>query len=626
MNEKTISLSQAQKTKYFKASVKIRVHVAGKAILPYQIPKKIQVTCKPREHCKGCKVKKAYDKTDKCVISFAEDNTDLLKFINANENTFTQIFKKMLNINTRCSFNYEVLSVYTVEEVYLAELSVEKSTNSMSRIGYCINKSLESNAPYLITCYTFPEPKSQKIIHIITDAKKLKTDIEEFEPTKDNIRMMEIFNPLKNVKPSDTKPISDEADPDVLLIYNFLNNLYDTYAIDVTRIYKRFDLHMAVDLAFHSPLQFYFNNEFIAKAFLDVMVIGDTRCGKGFVSENLIKYYSAGEVVSGENVSFAGLVGGIQQISGRWVATWGRIPLNNKRLVVIDESGEMDPKDFSRLSRIRSEGIAEIAKIHTERTQAMTRLIWLTNPKNRLVSTYSFGIEALNDLIENAEDISRFDYVLVVAQNEVDINEINQSRKLTKNIYASADPILVQWIWSLSPSQIIFDKKATDMILKYAVKLGKIYSPKIPLIQGENIRIKLAKVSAAIAGRLFSHKDGNLIILPAHVNAAYVFFNLIYKKPCSGYYHLSQLQTDMEEIYGLNTFEEYMNTFENKADLLHYFIQNNYITVSDLSECLNQPKEIAREVVSKLIHHRCIQKKYAFYVKNKCFTDWLRQY
>lgn len=623
---KLITLTQASKQKYYRVPVNIQVHITGKAILPYQIPKEISIICKPKKTCKECTVQKEYINKGKCVIELTKENPDLIRFVNVNDYMFPSALRKMLHINPRCQFKYEINSVYTVEEIYMTEIDTENNSN-ISRIGYSINVSMDTNTPYMITCYSYPEPKTQKIIHIITDAEKLKTDIEDFELNKKNIKKLEAFNPLKknNFKDDDG---DDEEDPGekVREIYSFLEDLYDIYADNITRIYKRFDLHMAIDLVFHSPLQFKFNNEIIYKGWLDVMIIGDTRCGKGYVSENLIKYYGFGEIVSGENASFAGLVGGVQQSMGRWVATWGKIPLNNKRLVVIDESGELNAKDFSRLSRIRSEGIAEIAKIHTERTQAMTRLIFLTNPRNRMISSYSFGIESLMDLIENSEDISRFDYVVVVSQNEVDSSEINKARKKSKNEYEDIDSLLIQWIWSRDINQVKFEKEAEKLVLQYATKLGKMYSPKIPLIQGENIRIKLAKIAAAIAGRLFSHDKDNLIIKSEHVKAAFVFLNIIYKKPSSGYYTLSQMQKETQEIYNLKGFESYMGSFENKYDLIHYFMSNNYITVTDISECINQPKEIAREIVSKLIHHRCISKKYTFYVKNKCFTDWLRKY
>ncbi|HDK42908.1 MAG TPA: hypothetical protein ENG87_05995 [Candidatus Pacearchaeota archaeon] len=614
MKKPLITLEQASKTKYYRTPVNIQVHITGKAVLPYQIPKKIKIQCKPKRSCGNCYIKK--NKTN--LLFLKKNNPELIKFINTNEIHFGNIIKKMYDIPYRCDLKYDITDVYTIEEVYLNELHRENIKSNISRIGYCINTSLETNNIYMIDCFTYPEPKSQKIVNIITNSKKIKSNIECFELTLKEKKILNKFNPLYKNKKSDEN--------DVNIIYSFLEKLYEIYSGNVTRIYKRFDLHMAIDLVFHSPLQFYFNNEFVHKGWLETMIIGDTRCGKGFVSESFVKYYNFGEIVSGENVSFAGLVGGIQQISGRWVATWGKIPLNNRKLVIIDESGEIDPKDFSRLSRIRSEGIAEITKIHTERTQAMTRLIFLTNPKNRMVNTYSFGIETVNDLIENAEDISRFDYILVVSQNEVNISEINKTRKIVSNPYEEIDPILIQWIWSRKPEQIIFEKETTDTILKLAIKLGNIYSSKIPLIQGENIRIKLAKISAAIAGRLFSHDKNDLVVKSSHVKAAYVFLNMIYKKPCSGYYYLSQLHKETQEIYNQGSFEDYINSFENKPDLIHYFISNNYITVTDISECINQPKEIAKEIISKLLHHRCVTKRYTFYVKNQCFNNWLRKH
>lgn len=547
------------------------------------------------------------------IVRIEPENPNIAKFINIPESFFLGIVRKMLDLSDRCPIAVDVVKVHSMEEVYLANTNQDKSTNSVTRIAYVVGKCLEYNVPYDLTCYSLPDPRTQKLIHIITDAKRIKTNLEFFELNKSDIKKMEIFQ----IK-------SDEVDP----IFDHLKKLYEIYAHNVTHIFNRFDLHMTIDLVFHSVLQFNLGNEFVHKGWLDVMTLGDTRCGKGFVSENLIKYYNQGEIVSGENLSFAGLVGGIQQIANRWVVSWGKIPLNHKRLVIIDESGEMDPKDFSRLSRIRSEGVVEITKIQSEKTLAMTRLIFLSNPRHRLISSYSFGIEAITDIVESAEDISRFDYVLIVAQNEVDINEINKNWETMINPYEELDSLLISWIWSRSKEQIIFENETINALFKCSIKLGQSYSPNIPLIQGENIRYKLARISAAIAGRLFStdEEGENLIVKPVHVKAAYVFINMIYKKQSSGYFYYSQIQKQGEAIFSEKQFEKYVYTFEDKEQLVDYFLQNNYITVTDLSEWLNQPKEIAREIISKLLYHKCIQKKYTFYVKNQCFISWLRQH
>lgn len=621
MSKKIVPLVHGAKTKYFKKPINIRAVVTGKALLPYQVPESIRITCKKKKICSNCYISVVGD-----ILRFEKNDLNLIRFVNTSESHFATIIREILSVRVRCPIQLDVLSVYTVEEVYLSDVFDDKTKTTTSRLGYCINQSLECNVPYVLECYAIPEPKQQRVVHIITGAEQVKTNIDLFDLSKNEKQSLEIFNPLISTE-SKGAASEDEYERSVEAIYRHLEELYRIYALNTTKIYNRFDLHMAIDLVFHSPLQFNFNNEFIHKGYLDVLIIGDTRCGKGYVSENLIRRYCFGEIVSGENVSFAGLVGGLQQLSGRWVITWGKIPINNKRLVVIDEAGEMEPKDFSRLSRVRSEGIAEITKIQTEKAPAMTRLIFLANPKSRMIATYSFGIESIFDIIETTEDIARFDYVLIVAQNEVNINDINRVQPEVKDKFKQLDSLLVQWIWSRESNQIIFLPKSTALILRYAVALGNTYSPRIPLIQGENIRIKLAKISASIAGRLFStdKKGENLIIRPEHVQAAYVFLNLIYKKSNSGYYTYSQIQKQSDDIFQKDEFDKYMHSFENKNDLVQYFVNNNYITVADLSECLNQPKEVAREVISKLIHHRCVQKRFTFYAKNACFTNWLRR-
>jgi MCM P-loop domain len=623
--EEFVSLQAMSKTRYFKKLVMFKTMVTGKAILPYQVPREILISCDMKAKCKKCHVKNHYnDATGVCSIKFTADDPNLLQFVNIQDTHFHSIIRRIYNIDIACQFKMTVKSVFTLDEIYMTDLIQERSDKdaSVMRIGYVVNQVLEANTSYILQGYVVPEPKTQRVVVVVTDARLLKTDVDTFHMTPEVLSEMNRFQ----------EDLSDEEEteknnPDsVTYIHKFLDNLYSIYASNITQIYQRFDLHMAIDLVFHSPLQFYFNNEFVHKGWLDVMIIGDTRCGKGYVSENLIRYYGFGDIVSGENLSFAGLVGGVQQVNGRWIITWGKIPLNHKRLVVVDEASEMDPRDFSRLSRIRSEGVAEISKIHSEKTHAMTRLIFLTNPKNRMISSYSFGIEALSDLIENAEDISRFDYVMVVAQNEVDINEINKERKKVVNPYKDIDPLLIQWIWSRKPEQIMFEQHSTDLILRNAIELGHEYSPKIPLIQGENIRIKLAKISAAIAGRLFSHdRTGQyLVVKPIHVRAARFFINVLYKKSINGYFNYSQIQKESELVKDEKTLVAYINSFENKMDMMDYFVNNNRVNLGDLSDALNQPPDVAREILSKLIHHKCIRKGYNTYYKNPCFSEWLR--
>ena len=128
-----------------------------------------------------------------------------------------------------------------------------------------------------------------------------------------------------------------------------------------------------------------------------------------------------GEVVGAENCSYAGLVAGLQQYNKHWVVTWGKIPMNDGGLVVIDEASEIKPEEWARFSRIRSEGVAEIVKVQAQITNARTRVLYLANPPYKAISNYSYGIQSLLDLVKTPEDIARFDYACIVAHEEVDI-------------------------------------------------------------------------------------------------------------------------------------------------------------------------------------------------------------
>jgi DNA replicative helicase MCM subunit Mcm2 (Cdc46/Mcm family) len=216
---------------------------------------------------------------------------------------------------------------------------------------------------------------------------------------------------------------------------------------------------------------------------MEAMIVGDTRCGKGYVAEKLMEYFGVGEVVNGENCSFAGLVGGVQQLGSHWVITWGKIPLNDCGILTVDESGGMEENMWGKLSRVRSEGIAEITKIQTETANARTRLLWVCNAPNRTIASYTYGIQAINDLIKAPEDVARFDYVLVVAHDEVKGNVINKRREPLPILHdAKLEQELIMWCWSRKPNEVRFEPEAIKSIYERSVGLEKIYDFSIPLI------------------------------------------------------------------------------------------------------------------------------------------------
>lgn len=597
-------------SEYHNKPVHIKCIVSGKSISPYCIPKKVKINCSPENDmdCKKCRFK--HNKT----LEIVADNENILLFIDIPTTQIAKTLKIIFNIP--CSFSYESIEMQNIERLFIIPPTYkEKKKAKLAPIAYYIGHGIDVNTLYEMSGYTTVDPKNQTTVHIFTKAQKAKSDLDSFNLT------IEKHNELKEFCVG-MKTADD--------VFKYLYKLYDYYAHNVTKIYDRFDLHLCLDLAFRSVLSFRFDKELINKGWMDVMIIGDTRCGKGYVAERLSKYFDIGEVISGDNLSFAGLVGGLQQYNKNWVITWGKIPLNDMGLVIIDEASEIQHADWTRLSRIRSEGIAEITKIHTQITNARTRIIFISNPILKTISNYSYGIQSLADIVKAPEDIARFDYVLVVAHNEVEIEDINKEKKLVDTMYSpKLEQDLLLWTWCKKPSEIVFSESALNCIYKKSIELANDYTFSIPLIQGENIRYKLAKIAISFASRLYSNKqDGRILFVDQlHVECAITFINMIYKKEVCGYHAMSQIYK-IQETYSEEQFakiEKYLNAFTlHKKEILRCLLMNNSLTVNDISEHNNLEKEIAREIISKLLSTGCIHKRGTIYIKNPGFVSWLK--
>lgn len=335
------------------------------------------------------------------------------------------------------------------------------------------------------------------------------------------------------------------------------------------------------------------------------------------------------------NCSFAGLVGGAQQIGNHWMISWGRIPLNDRGLVIIDEASELKDSDWTRMSRIRSEGVAEVTKIQQQLTNARCRLLFLANPPSKAMSNYTFGVHALKDLVHAPEDIARFDFACVVSHEEVSVENINKQYDTTDFLFSSAlERELIMWIWSRTSDQIHFTPEAVEEIFNVSNRSGKFYDIGIPLIQGENVRFKIAKMAIAFAGRLYSSSEhgSTLLVKRLHVKCAASFVRMLYKSDVNGYYDHSwqrkQLNPELQQK-NIDALVAYFNAYKSQDEAYQYLLNNTYITARDLTEHLNVSIQTATEIVSRLIQYKCIIKKDTTasggtYLKTPHFTKWLR--
>jgi hypothetical protein len=327
-----------------------------------------------------------------------------------------------------------------------------------------------------------------------------------------------------------------------------------------------------------------------------------------------------------------GLFGGANRVGDTFQLTWGAIPVNNGRLLIVDEFSGLAKEDFSKLTRVRSEGIAELTKGGIDaKTNANTRLIWISNPRGgRQVSSYSSGVKAVQSLIGANEDLARFDLVVVVKLDEVDINKINTEVVSIESPYTKEDlRKILLWTWSRKPEHVRFSKEALETILTKSISLSKRYSSAIPLIQGENVRFKIAKVACAIAARCFSTIDGEFLnVEKEHVIAAIKFIVRLYDGDAVGYKHFSDVEMMHSGIMDTKVLDTWFSQFDKAtAEKITYaLIEHNELTVTDFEDLTGHEKQRCRGHISIFVKQNAIRLLgKGTYIKRPAFIKYLKE-
>jgi 5S rRNA maturation endonuclease (ribonuclease M5) len=605
------TLANATHARYYHEPIRIKGLVAGKRVSPYIVPSRYTAIIKTSED--ESTVDKTIRPTDAVVLQLLDCSITAQK----------EVLRQMVGAPRGAAVRIMIHDTMNVEEIYLIPAVGTDSEEGpyVMRTAYYIGHGIATNQVYEFRGITLPDPRSQAATHLLHVAIKSETEIETFQLAPDDVtELRRTFHSLN--------------------VMDKLEEIADDLSDHVTHIYGRRDLHIAIDLAFHSAQGIVFDDIPLRKGWVELLVLGDTRTGKGFVTEGLTRFYRAGEVVSGENVSLAGLIGGLQRIGDRWSLVWGKIPLNDRRLVVIDEATGLGHQDIARMSRIRSEGIAEITKIISEKTTARTRLIWLANPRAhndstpRMIADYDHGVQAVAELVGAAEDIARFDMVLIVAQNEVNTDTIN-TKHVSSKAQKYTQPLcqkLLAWAWSRKPDQITFTSSAQATILKAAIALGHQFSPHVCLIQSEDVRFKIVRIATAAAMRTFSASENGeeVVVDEYHVTFAYNFLHYIYSKPCCGYSNLSAIHKERATLrdpklvfHTLKKAVQMSNNQTNMMDLIDGLLEHRKLTGTDLADFTGIDTFQIRTIISDLVRSRALIKEHSYYIKKPAFKTFL---
>lgn len=609
-----LELTQAINANVAGKRIRVKSIVSAMDTAPYVVPKDIIVDCdKSQKECALCAVFAA--RTNEFTLH--KESPAILEIVNASKNTQSDALKHGLGIPQGCKIcTFVPKTYYNVEDARISpQLEItNRSSDRVMQPAICIGEGTELNESYTFTGRMYPHPATQQSTLLISSYEPCQDALSNY--TFRDFSRLSVFQP-------------DNWSIDGLQMR--LDDIYSDLEANTTRIFGRRLLHLAVDLAYHSPLFLSFDGR-IVKGWAEVLVIGDSAQGKSETTLGLMKHYGLGEKIECKNASVAGLLGGLQQMGSRWFVSWGLIPTHDKRLVILEELKGASTEVIAKLTDMRSSGVAEIPKIEKRRTHARTRLLALSNPRSdRSLSTYNFGVEAVKELIGSLEDIRRFDFILCVSASEIEaslLNLLQRERPVIPHTFTSdLCRALILYGWTRRADQVSFEPGALSLCLEEATRLSEEFTDMVPIIDRGSARFKIARLAAALACRTFSHDESNpelLVVRRCHVEYIARLLRDVYGSSVFGYKDFTNAVKISQNITDPDVVKQQLAQAPFPKDLIRSILHTSTIDVQDVQDWCGWDKDQSQQMMSLFVRKHALRRDGRVYYKSPQFITMLK--
>lgn len=477
---------------------------------------------------------------------------------------------KERNVDIR---SYGKYTVYKAAVTDIFETASDSDYMPMEFQVYSINHRLESGKKYTATFKIVPHPYAgQQLIMIISNIEQAADAITGFCVTSEARQSLDRFR--SSTAELGVAGMIDDCVQRFkgLLGYNGNNTLIET-----------------MDLAYHTPLEFHLGRFRNLRGYLDTLVIGESRMGKSSTAETLRKTYNLGMFVSlaGNSATIPGLIGGSNKVGTGYQTKAGLIPQNHKGLMIFEEFGKCRADIISELTDIRSSNEVRIARVSGALTlPAIVRMITLSNVKTlaskdiRSIASYPHGIAVVTELVGSAEDIARYDIMLVLGDKGTSISDPYWE---PREPYAPEDyKARIRWVWSRTADQIIIPEDVGHYIFAQANELNLQYDTHIKIFGTEAWK-KLARVAIAVAGYTVSTDDyTNLIVTKDHVDYAVRYMTRIYDN----------------ETFKLKQYVEHERKYSTTDEAAARLLQEIYVQAPGVVLHLEQEHKTSRNMLT----------------------------
>lgn len=599
-----ITLDQAYSPKNVGKRIEVPVNIVGTSTTPCVIPKDFKVTCsRDAKVCALCPVSRLQP-GEEFKSSVNKESSAILELVEAPVRGQKKVLARDAGIPAPCNKHLiEIENYQNFEEVRVSQvLNLDEVSHEGERTDQpaYIAKNVEANSQYACVGRMWPHPDTTKATLVLSEAKPLSDDLVGWE----------------------CNTVFDDLQPKEWTVEGLeekLKSLYDYICSEHTMIYNRHDMHLLCDLVYHSALLFKWKGR-VENGWVQGLIVGDSSQGKTEISTNLRKLYNLGVRLDCKNATVAGLLGGNTQLgdSKKFFVKWGAIPANDRKLVILEEIGGCHPDVLSKLTDMRSTGIAQLPKIETKATKARTRLLAMANPRsNRTINTYTFGVEAVFELLGAPQDVRRFDVAMCVSGEDNDTTEVEATETYSPEMLRDA----VLFAWTRTADQIEIPE---EMIQESAARLcEKFVEDRIPLVDKGSTHKKIAKLAIALAVRTGSIEGEKVIVRPCHVEYIEKFLDRIYCDKWMAYDKFSEGLKILNFVKDPSMVEEEIKMVPFPKDLADYFAESTFYEIKDIMDFGGCDQDSAQSVISMLRRKKCVIKKKGGYIKSPGFTKFL---
>lgn len=511
------------------------------------------------------------------------------------------------------------------EEGNINQIIDGKKQELMEKRVYYLSSEHPKPGNYLATGWIKSHPKTQQVTMLIEELEALEDDYEGFQ-------LQEVLPHLKAFR----EIVSGEKGWATML---------DDLTRNVTRVYERDEILLAILFTYLSPRWIRFNGEII-RGWLVCLIIGDSGSGKTQTYQRLSEFVNVGDILSGLTASRTGLAYALVEHQQRgWQVRIGRYPANSRKILTVDEAQHLPEWDMRAISKAMEEGFLQIDRVQSRGYESQTRLIMIANPRRDLVmDTFSFGCESMKKLYPPTI-IRRTDFAVFANVGDLkDLSFIN--RKSDADVHPKIAPIMLRslifWVWNLRPEQVVFSDGAEDACLNKAKEMTESfgYAADIPLITLSDFRKKLARISAAVAALQVSTDDAfmSLIVKTSHVDIAAKFLDTIYRHDNCGLDDYSDIQKLGSQLLDYDEIEKSFlekwkneqayspNDKSNFPKAVMILRISEFVRRDDLAEQVGCSLDTCSTIIRFLKKYNMVATDIRGYVKKPKFNKFLRRF